>query len=96
MQIGADRDHRSCVEAFGVSYNDILQCVASQQATEQQLAYEVITMPVLQNTNWVPSVLYNGQLTEYTSAGRQGVPQLITILCELCQNSNPVCSQKLF
>lgn len=93
MQFNSDRDHRSCVEAFGVPYSEILQCVNSQQAINQQLEYEKITIPVLQNTNWVPSVLYNGQLTQYSSAGRSGVPQLIEILCQLCDNNNPVCVQ---
>lgn len=87
-------DHQHCVEAFGVNYNEILQCVQSQQATQQQINYEAITKPVLEYTNWVPSVLYNGQITEYTSAGRTGVPQLIDILCQLCSNNNPACPQR--
>lgn len=91
---GINADHQRCVEAFGVNYNDILQCAASQQATEQQLGYEKITLPVLQNTNWVPSVLYNGQITEYTSAGRAGVPLLLDILCQLCSNNNAACQQQ--
>ena len=40
MQAGADRSHRTCVEAFGVSWNEIVQCVESDFATNQQLEYE--------------------------------------------------------
>jgi hypothetical protein len=38
-----ERSHQPCVEAFGVSFNDILQCVESEFATRQQLEYEQIT-----------------------------------------------------
>lgn len=43
MVTGADRTHQACVEAFGVSWNEILQCVESEFATSQQLEYERIT-----------------------------------------------------
>lgn len=39
----ADRSHRSCVEAFGVDWNEILQCVESDFATQQQLGFEQVT-----------------------------------------------------
>lgn len=38
-----DRTHQQCVEAFGVDWNEILQCVGSEFASRQQLAYEQIT-----------------------------------------------------
>lgn len=89
-----DKSHRACVEAFGVSYNEILQCAASEEATQQQLYFESLTTtPVLQYTNWVPSVTFNGAVTEYSAMGRQGVPRLLDVLCQLCDNNNPACSQ---
>lgn len=36
-------DHQPCVEAFGISFDEILQCVESEFATRQQLDYEQIT-----------------------------------------------------
>lgn len=39
----ADRSHRSCVEAFAVDWNEILQCVESDFATQQQLGFEQVT-----------------------------------------------------
>jgi hypothetical protein len=38
-----ERTHQPCVEAFGVSFNEILQCVESEFATRQQLEFEQIT-----------------------------------------------------
>lgn len=91
MQFGADRTHQACVEAFGVSWEEILQCVADDFSTKQQLAFERITGQVLQKTRWVPTVIYNGQLTDYSHTGNS--PPLKDVLCQLCSGSNPVCHQ---
>lgn len=89
MKIGADRTHKTCVEAFGVSWQDILQCVGSDFATRQQLEFERVSGPVLAATRWVPSVIYNGQISQYTHTGRS--PPLKNILCELSSNSKEIC-----
>ncbi|KAL7035430.1 hypothetical protein ACKWTF_008363 [Chironomus riparius] len=91
MQVGADRTHKACVEAFGVSWDEILQCVQSDFATKQQLGFERISGPVLQNTRWVPTIAYNGQITEYSHSGNS--PPLKDVLCYYCSNSNPACQQ---
>lgn len=91
MQFGSDRSHQTCVEAFGVSWQEILQCVQSDFGTKHQLGYERITGPVLQQTSWVPTVVYNGQLTDYSHTGNS--PPLKDILCQLCSNSNPACQK---
>lgn len=92
MQTGADRTHQACVEAFGVNWNEILQCVESSFAVKQQLGFERITNPVLQSTNWVPTVIYNGQLTDYSHTGNS--PPLKDIICSLISNNNPSCLEK--
>jgi hypothetical protein len=94
MQFGADRDHRGCVEDFGVSYDEILQCVGGEFATKRQLAFERITLPVLQYTNWVPSVVYNNQFSEYSHTGNS--PPLKDVICSLISNSNPSCLENRF
>lgn len=43
MQFGADRTHQACVESFGADWNEILACVQSDFATNQQLGYEQVT-----------------------------------------------------
>lgn len=43
MQSGADRTHKACVDLFGVDWNEILTCVQSDFATNQQLGYEQVT-----------------------------------------------------
>lgn len=94
MVTGADRTHQACVEAFGVSWPEILQCVESEFATKQQLEYEQITAPVLQVTNWVPTIIYNGQLTS-DSHTRDGRPFQV-VICEMIQNKHPSCAAKAF
>lgn len=89
MTAGADRTHQTCVEAFGVSWDEILQCVASDFATRQQLEYEQITTPVLAQTNWVPTIAYNGKITELSHTGN--APPLKEVLCGLIYNTNPAC-----
>jgi hypothetical protein len=89
MTSGSDRTHQACVEAFGVSYEEILQCVESDFATNQQLGYEQITTPVLTETNWVPTIVYNGKITEFSHTGN--APALKEVLCSLIHNTNPVC-----
>jgi hypothetical protein len=90
MQFDADRTHRTCVEAFGVSWNEILNCAGSDFANNQQLEFERITKPVLSQTNWVPSVIFNGQLNEYTRYS-SSTPPLKDIICAFISNSNPAC-----
>lgn len=91
MQFGADRSHRACVEAFGVAWEEILQCVNDDFATKQQLAFERVSGPVLQVTRWVPTVAYNEQITVYSHTGNS--PPLKDILCSYCSNSHPMCQQ---
>jgi len=94
MNHEADSGHRPCVEQFGFSFDDISECVASDFATQQQLGYEQITLPILNATNWVPSVTYNGKLTENSHIG-QALP-LLDVLCGLISNTNPACRAKRF
>lgn len=113
MTAGSDRTHQTCVEAFGVPWNEILQCVESEFATRQQLEYEQITreslfvwpkpvhalihktlfffaVPVLEAFNWVPTIAYNGKITELSHSGR--APPLKEIICEMIHNTNPACA----
>ncbi|KAG5681786.1 hypothetical protein PVAND_011194 [Polypedilum vanderplanki] len=92
MQFGADRTHQACVEAFGVSWNEILQCVGGEFATKQQLGFERVTTPVLRTTNWVPSIVYNNQITDYTHSGNS--PPLKDVICSLISNTNSACLEK--
>lgn len=93
MQIGGDRTHQTCVENFGFSWEDILKCVESDFATKQQLAFERVTSPILSITSWVPSVIYNGEMSDYTHTGRS--PKLLKeVLCELSSNSKSICNEK--
>ena len=87
-------DHQPCVESFGISWNDITQCVASDFATRQQLGYEQVTLPVLEVTDWVPSIAYNGRITELSRADRDY--QLKEIICNFIYNTNPACQQQSF
>jgi hypothetical protein len=89
MVAGADRSHRACVEAFGVPWNEILQCVQSEFATSQQLEFEQSTAPALALTNWVPTIAYNGKVTEISHTGN--APPLKNILCDLIYNTNLAC-----
>lgn len=95
MQFNADRSHRACVEAFGVSWDEILQCVQSDFATNQQLGFEQITAPVLAQTKWVPTIAYNGKINELSHSGR--APPLKKIICDFIYNTNPACkAERLF
>lgn len=89
MRFGADRTHKPCVESFGVSWEEILQCVDSDFSTTQQLGYERSTTPVITQTNWVPTVVYNGKLNEYSHTGK--APAIKEVLCNLIQNTNSAC-----
>lgn len=42
--------------------------------------------------NWVPTVAYNGKVTELSHTGR--APPLKEILCDLIYNTNPACKTK--
>lgn len=93
MAPAADRTHQACVQSFGgVSWDEILQCAESEFATNQQLQYEQITAPVLTQTNWVPTIAYDGRVTEFSHTGR--APPLKEILCDLIYNTNPACKVK--
>lgn len=111
MQFEADRTHQTCVESFGVSWNEILACVQSDFATNQQLGYEQVTCecftfrlernfefllhilaPVIAETNWVPTIAYNGAIDELSHSGR--APPLKEILCDKIYNTNPACALK--
>ncbi|CRK98817.1 CLUMA_CG012046, isoform A [Clunio marinus] len=94
MVIGADRTHQTCVEQFGFDWNEIVQCTQSEFATRQQLGYEQITTPVLQQTNWVPTIAYNGRIDENSIGGR--APPLKELLCDLIYNTNPACKVKRY
>lgn len=112
MRADADRSHRACVEAFGVSWDEIEQCTGSDFATNQQLDYEKITgelslsanlkcfikshlsilAPVIAQFNWVPTIVYNGQISEISHTGR--APPLKEILCDFIHNTNPACAAR--
>jgi len=92
MVTGADRTHRECVEAFGMSWEEIAQCAASDFATNQQLEYERISTPVIQHFNWVPTVVYNGQITDISHTGRAA--PLKEIICDFIHNTNPACASR--
>lgn len=94
MRSTADRTHQACVEAFGVPWAEILQCVESEFATKQQLDFEQATSPVLQQTNWVPTIIYDGKITtdSHTGNGRA----LHEVICEMINNNNPACKARSF
>lgn len=92
MRLDSDRTYQTCVEEFGFSWNEILQCAQSESATSQQLDYEQISVPVMEVYNWVPTVAYNGKVTELSHTGR--APPLKEILCDLIYNTNPACKTK--
>lgn len=81
MKIGSDVTHRECVEALGWSYDEIVECAESDFALRQQLGYEIITNQHLIVTNWVPTVIYNGELDDMSIT--RDAPPLKTILCTL-------------
>jgi hypothetical protein len=89
MTVGTDKTHQTCVEAFGVPWNEILECAASEFATNQQLSYEQITASVLAQTNWVPTVAYNGKISPLSHTGN--APPLKEVLCGMIYNTNPAC-----
>lgn len=89
MAAGSDRTHRVCVEQFGFNFDEIAECAQSDFAVRQQLQFERLTTPVLQTTNWVPTVLYDGKITDYSHTGRS--PALKDVLCELLHDTNPAC-----
>lgn len=89
MRFGADRTHKPCVESFGASWEEILQCVESDFSTNQQLEYERSTTPVLAQTSWVPTVVYNGKITEFSHT--DNAPPLKDVLCNLIHNTNSAC-----
>lgn len=89
MQFGADRSHRTCVEGFGVAWSEIMQCVESGFATQRQLDFERHSSPVLKVTKWVPTIVYNGQLTENSHTGKAA--PLKNVLCGLIANNNQAC-----
>lgn len=91
MQTGADRTHRACVEQFGFVYDSMLECAESEWAYNMQLSYEQITTPQLIKTNWVPTILYNGQTTKDSHTGKS--PVLRNVLCEFkfIYNLTPGC-----
>lgn len=91
MATGADRSHKTCVEAFGVSWDEILQCVESEFATRQQLDFEKHTTPVITQTNWVPTIVYDGKINELSHTGN--APPLKDVLCGLIYNTNPACKE---
>jgi hypothetical protein len=49
-------------------------------------------VPVLEHTDWVPTIAYNGKIEEFSHTGR--APPLKEILCELIHNTNPACALK--
>lgn len=89
MTFGSDASHQPCVEQFGVPWAEILACTDSDFATNQQLTYEKHTKPVVDNTNWVPTIVYNGEITDFSNTGK--APALKEVLCSLIYNTNPAC-----
>lgn len=89
MQFGADRAHRKCVEAFGVSYDEIAQCARSEYGANLLQGFEGVTGQVLQHTNWVPSIIYNQQISELSHTGN--APPLKDIICSFISNSHTAC-----
>jgi hypothetical protein len=92
MKKGSDRNHRFCVENFGFNYDEIKACAQSDFAVQQQLEFEKFTSSVLFETNWVPTVLYNGKITKYSHTGTS--PALSDVFCEfffampVCKSNN--------
>jgi hypothetical protein len=80
------RDPEICVELFGVSYDEILKCVESDEATEQQLYFDTLTTPVLSIRYGVPTITLNGKIPDYASG-----KSLLDFLCELVDN--PECNK---
>lgn len=90
MKSGADRTHRTCVEAFGFEFNSILECAENSYTYMQQMDFERLTTPMLKETNWVPTILYNRRLTKDSHTGQS--PNLKNNLCELF-GTHPLCEE---
>lgn len=80
------RDPKICVKQFGFSWNEILDCVNSDAATQQQLHFEELTMPVLSIRYGVPTITLNGKIPDYASG-----KSLLEFLCEIVDN--PKCNE---
>lgn len=89
MSPGTDVSHRTCVEQFGVEWSEIEECMVSDETIAQQLGFESRSIPIMQITDWVPSIVYNGVPDENTDA-RESAP-LRDILCTFIENSTPAC-----
>lgn len=89
MSPGTDISHQTCVERFGFEWSEIQECISSGEEWEQQLDFERRSIPIMEITDWVPSIVYNGVPDENTDA-RVSAP-LRDILCALVENSTPAC-----